>query len=95
MVTIDFREHHLVECLVQNAGDSKYQDGPAVTEHPLQQRPVKLIFDTCQLLPEEECDDSRACQIDKEGIAYTHVGIVDGAHGIGIKLVQRWQDDEV
>ena len=95
MVAIDLGKHHLVERLVEDAGYAQHQDGPGILEHALEQRPVKPVLDVHQFLPKEEGHQSRAGQVDEEGITHSYRGIVDVAYHIRIAPIERRQGNEV
>ena len=51
---LDERVEYLVGGLVEDAGDTEYEDGPCVGEHALEQRSVELPSEAGQLAVEEE-----------------------------------------
>ena len=71
-------EENLVGSLVEYAGDTEHEDGPAVAHHAAEEGLVEAVFLAEELFPEEEGERSGAEQIDVEGIAGTHRGTVYG-----------------
>ena len=62
------REDDLIGCLVENTSHTQHQDGPRVTEHPLQQGKIKLPFHLEEVGDEEERDKTCTPKIDAEDI---------------------------